>query len=111
METFLTAIVFIVCCSVATAQTNSSQDSAFLVLNGKDTVYNKVEITPTYPGGILSWQRYLRMNLRYPDGAMEKSIQGDITVQFIIDTVGKVSNIKFVDGNLLLAEEGIRLIK
>jgi periplasmic protein TonB len=111
MKIYLLVTVFFTYCCTTQAQTSPKQDTVALSSNEKDTVYTNPEIEPAYPGGQLGWKRYLKVMLRYPDEAMEKGIQGDVTIQFIVDINGKISNLKLYKGNPMLADEGMRLIK
>lgn len=112
MKIYLLATLFFIGCTIQ-AQINPRESSATFSTNEKekDSVYANPEIEPVYPGGQLAWKRYLKEMLQYPYEAIEKGIQGDIIIQFIVDINGKVSNIKFVKGDPILAKEGLRLIK
>jgi periplasmic protein TonB len=43
-----------------------------------------------FPGGVAKWIRYLNKNLRYPDRALNSSIEGDVRIEFIVDKDGNV---------------------
>jgi periplasmic protein TonB len=77
------------------------------------TLFSKVEIEAEFPGGKSAWLRFLNKNLRYPNDAVSNNIQGDIAVQFVVDSQGKVSDIHAVSGprNGGLREEAERLIR
>jgi TonB family protein len=45
-----------------------------------------------YPGGIRQWYYYLSKNLVYPERAINKEIQGQVTVFFVIDPEGNVKD-------------------
>lgn len=53
---------------------------------------------PKFPGGETELKKYLSLNLRYPNIAMERQIEGEVLVGFLIDTAGKVSDIKILKG-------------
>jgi protein TonB len=71
----------------------------------------KVEIESEYPGGAAAWQRYLNRNLRYPQEAIDNTIQGAVVVQFIVDKEGNVSNVEAISGPEELRAEAVRVIK
>ncbi|HBY02435.1 MAG TPA: hypothetical protein DEG92_07875 [Rikenellaceae bacterium] len=49
--------------------------------------------------------------LKYPDAAKEKKIEGRVILQFIVNKEGKVSNVKVVrSANSLLDAEAVRAI-
>ena len=75
-------------------------------------VFEVVEEMPEFPGGVDAMMEYLQKELRYPESAKEKGIQGRVTVQFIIDKEGNVTNSKVtrsVDKDM--DTEAIRLVK
>ena len=75
-------------------------------------VFEVVEEMPEFPGGVDAIMEYLQKELRYPESAKEKGIQGRVTVQFIIDKEGNVTNSKVtrsVDKDM--DAEAIRLVK
>jgi protein TonB len=78
-----------------------------------DKVLRVVEIDASYPGGMPAWGRFLNKNLKYPEDAVEKGIQGPVMVEFIVDKEGNVSDIQVISGPTDggLREEAIRVIK
>ncbi len=70
-----------------------------------------VEIESEYPGGLTAWKRFLDRNLRYPTGAVDQGIEGFVTVQFVVDKEGNVSNVEAVSGPQELRGEAVRVIK
>jgi TonB family protein len=45
-----------------------------------------------YPGGISQWQRYLMKNLKYPERAQTKEIQGQVRIFFRVDKDGNIAD-------------------
>ena len=76
-----------------------------------DKTFTKVEIESDYPGGQGAWLRYLQKNLQYPQDAIDNEIQGTVTVQFIVDKEGVVSDVEAISGPNELRAEAIRVIK
>ncbi|HLK29440.1 MAG TPA: energy transducer TonB [Puia sp.] len=78
-----------------------------------DKTFTKVEIESSYPGGTDAWARYLNKTLHYPDEAINNEIQGTVTVQFIVDKEGNVSDVQAVSGPTDggLRDEAVRVIK
>ena len=73
--------------------------------------YEVVEQMPEYPGGIAASMEYIQKNMRYPEAAEKNGTQGRVTVQFIIDKEGNVTNpkvLRSVDKDL--DAEAIRLV-
>jgi protein TonB len=51
------------------------------------------EKKPEYPGGTAGWNSYLAKNLTYPERAVSKEVQGQVQVNFIVDTNGVVKDL------------------
>lgn len=93
----------------ATIRENKIPDT-LPVIEGE--VFRKVEVEADYPGGQKGWSDYLNKNLKYPQEAINKEIQGTVVAQFIVNIDGKVSGVKiFKSDNKILNEEVIRIIK
>ncbi|MBS1601876.1 MAG: energy transducer TonB [Bacteroidetes bacterium] len=54
------------------------------------TRFTKIEVESEFPGGASAWLQYLGANLRYPQHAVDKDIQGSPIVTFIVEKDGKV---------------------
>ena len=78
-----------------------------------DSTYTKVEIEAQYPGGDIAWLRFLNHNLHYPADSVDNEFQGAVTLQFIVDTAGNVSDIQVISGPKMgvLSLEAIRVVK
>lgn len=77
-----------------------------------DKTFTKVEIEPAFPGGDQAWRRYLRFHLNYRD-LDDAAMPCTVTVQFIVDVQGNVSNVQAVDGPISggFREEAVRAVK
>ncbi len=63
-----------------------------------------------FPGGPEGWQNYLTKNMQYPRKAIKNRIQGTITIQFVVDVNGKVTETEAIEGPEILTAEAIRLL-
>jgi TonB family protein len=72
-------------------------------------IYKGVKQMPVFQGDM---QEFLVSNLRYPEEARKKKIQGRSIVQFIVSADGKVSDAEIVrsTGNELLDNESLRVV-
>lgn len=61
-------------------------------------VYEVSDKMPEFPGGMTGLMQHLSKNIRYPAEAHTNNIQGRVVVSVIINTEGKVTNAKIVQG-------------
>lgn len=82
----------------------------------KTDTAKKIELKPgevesEYPGGQSAWARFLGKNFHYPDRAINNNVQGEVRVQFIVDTTGSVINPEINKSvEYSLDEEALRMI-
>lgn len=77
----------------------------------KNRVYEQVEKMPQFPGGEKALLDYISRNMRYPTEASRYGIQGKIVVEFIINELGKVSDVSVLHGiDPDIDYEGLRVI-
>src|SRR5690606_4731812 len=75
-------------------------------------IYDMPEQMPEFPGGADAMEHFIYENLKYPDDARTKNIQGKVYIQFVVEKDGSISNIKIRRGvNKSLDDEAVRLIK
>ncbi len=73
-------------------------------------VYEAVEQMPEFPGGMAGLMQYITKNLRYPEEAKAKGIQGRVTVRVVVNTEGKVTNAEVLRGaDPVLDAEALRV--
>ena len=60
----------------------------------EETVYDCGEVMPQFPGGDRALKEFIENNLHYPDLAMEYGARGRVLMNFKVDSMGYVSNIK-----------------
>ena len=62
-------------------------------------VFEVVEQMPVFPdGGMAGLMQFLGKNIRYPVNAQKNGTQGRVTVQFIVNTDGSISNVGVLRG-------------
>ena len=52
------------------------------------------ETEPEYPGGLEAMIKFVQDNLKYPQLALENSIQGKVYLTFVVEEDGSVSNVR-----------------
>lgn len=77
-----------------------------------DMVFDVVEVMPQYPGGQIAMLKYLMENIKYPEQAMKEGIQGRVTVRFIVEKDGSISDVKpILSVHPLLNKEAVRVVE
>ena len=71
----------------------------------------KVEVQADFPGGVNGWKAYLTKNLKYPDEAVNNEVQGEVIVQFVVNTDGSLSDVHAISGPNRLRAESVRVVK
>lgn len=61
-------------------------------------VYTIVEQMPKFPGGEQAMMRFIGENLAYPEAAQAAGIQGRVTVRFVVQTDGAVTDVALLRG-------------
>jgi len=75
-------------------------------------VFTIVEEMPSFPGGDIERNKFLAKNIVYPQQASENGIQGTVYVSFIVDTDGKIEDVKILRGiGGGCEEEALRVVK
>ena len=78
----------------------------------EDRIYTVVEQQPEFPGGEAAMMAYIKKNLKYPASASENGIQGRVTLSFVVEKDGSISNIEILRSPAEeLSQEAIRLVK
>lgn len=63
-------------------------------------------------GGYKAFRKYLQDHMKYPQQAIDKNVQGTVTIQFTVEPDGKLNNFKVVKGiGAGCDEELIRLVR
>jgi TonB family protein len=85
---------------------NSIADSSFII-------YSRADRSPEYfKNGDEGLSEYILSEIEYPAVAKERSIEGTVLIEFVVETNGFVSNLKVLKGvNGGCTEEAIRLLE
>lgn len=78
----------------------------------KDEVFMVAEQMPEYPGGMKELFKFLQDNVKYPESAMKKNVQGRVIVQFVVEKDGTPTEfnvVRSVDPDL--DAEALRVMK
>ena len=75
-------------------------------------VFDVVEVMPQFPGGQIAMMKYIMENMKYPKQAMKEGIQGRVTVRFIVEKDGSISDVKpILSVHPLLNKEAVRVVE
>lgn len=77
----------------------------------KDSVFYIVEDMPEFPGGELALRRFIANEIKYPQIASEKGIQGKVYVNFVVEADGSIGRYKIARGvDPGLDQEALRVV-
>lgn len=80
--------------------------------NPIEKIYTIVDKDAEFKGGMSAFGTFLRQELRFPIEMKENNATGTVYIQFVIDTLGKVNDIKVLKGmGYGCDEEAIRFIE
>ena len=78
----------------------------------ENKVFDIVEQLPLFPGGPAALMKYLSENTKYPVVAQENGVQGRVTVQFVVEKDGSISDVHVLRGvDPSLDKEAVRVVK
>ncbi len=78
----------------------------------ENKVFDIVEQQPLFPGGPAALMKYLSENTKYPVVALENGVQGRVTVQFVVEKDGSISDVHVLRGvDPSLDKEAVRVVK
>ena len=76
------------------------------------TIYNVVEVMPSYPGDMAECYMFFARQMHYPEEAEEKGIEGRVLVRFVVEKDGRLTNIEVIETpDPLLSDEALRVLK
>lgn len=77
----------------------------------EEEIFEVVEELPGFVGGEAARMQFLKEHTVYPRAAKEAGIQGTVTVSFVVEPDGSISNVKILRSVTGLDEEAIRVTK
>ena len=95
---------------------DEKEQDIVIVMSGEKTsaggqVFQIAEEMPSFPGGIDECMRYIARHVKYPAISIENGAQGIVSVRFIIEKDGSISNPKIAQGvDEYLDKEAMRVI-
>ena len=80
-------------------------------MSTKKSREKKFILTPEYPGGSDALRKFIGSNLKYPDEALEKQIEGMVYLSYTVTDQAKIEDVRVIKGlGYGCDEEAIRLI-
>jgi protein TonB len=77
-----------------------------------DEILTIVEQQPEFPGGLSELRKYLKDNIIYPVVAQENGIRGKVTLKFVVNREGLISQVQIMKGvDPSLDKEAVRVVQ
>jgi len=116
------ALWFTACGSKSSTEEKTSQDSATTDVSSREDqqpakpkaeeVFETADQMPEYPGGNEAMSAFMVKNIKYPEAAKSKGVQGTVYISFVIGSNGKVSDVKVQKAlSPELDAEALRVVK
>lgn len=64
----------------------------------QDSIYRVAQEMPQYPGGPNEMMKYMQENIKYPQSAKDKKIEGRVFVTFVVEKDGSITNATVLRG-------------
>lgn len=79
---------------------------------GGDTIYYMLRDMPRFPGGVENLESFKSANLKIPSGLTDKGFEGNVTVSFLVNKDGKLTEISVTGGlSPAIDAEVIRVVR
>ena len=93
-----------------------TDDSEFIIddteFDNSDIELGAVEVMPGYPGGINAMYDFIQKNLKYPESAKEKGLEGRVFIGFVVEKDGSLSSFQVLRGvSEDIDAEALRVLK
>lgn len=91
------ALVFVNNQVVASTLSSVASTQAVVALPDKDSKKTPLKVSekmPQFPDGDAALLRFIAENIKYPQSAKDKKVEGRVIVKFVVEATGKVSNPK-----------------
>lgn len=77
-----------------------------------EKIHTIVEVNASPDGGMSSFYKYIRKNLKYPRQAKRMGIEGKVFLQFVVDKTGQITELQVIRGiGGGCDEEAVRILK
>ena len=82
------------------------------ITSDTNIVYELIEQMPQYPGGESGLLSYIGKNLKYPEIAQKKGIQGKVIIRFVVTDLGTVDEVEIIKSlSPSCDKEAIRVVR
>lgn len=86
------ALGMMVACNPSPQDKQPTESPVFGMTEDGAEIYVVAEHEPEFPGGIDSLFSFLNKNIRYPEEAIKRKIEGRIYTRFIVEKDGSITN-------------------
>jgi TonB family protein len=106
------SIIFSLLLAVTAVNFSFAQSNTPATAQPAKTVLTKADQMPSFPGGEEELNRFLTANIKYPQEALDKKIEGTVYVTFVVDENGIISGVKMSRRMAFgMDQEAMRVVK
>lgn len=97
---------------IETTINDAIESEPAFVEKAPETPFDVVEDMPEFPGGDEALLSFIAQNIKYPKTAQRLGVEGRVTLFYVIDKDGSITNIEIIKGiGAGCDEEAIRVLK
>lgn len=106
-------LTFFFACESKVVNDEVNETTETVLKSAGEEVFEKSEVMPEFPGGNQEFMTFIGQSVKYPEEAVEKGISGKAFISFVVNSQGKVVDVKLVrsSGSDLLDQEALRVVK
>ena len=96
MGALICTLGMMVACNPSPQDKQPTESPVFGITEDGAEIYVFAEHEPEFPGGIDSLFYFLNRNIRYPEEAIKRKIEGKIYTRFIVEKDGSITNAEII---------------
>ena len=93
--------MLLLCCICCFTQNNFASDNDSTKANITDSIepefFDRPEVMPTFPGGVIELMKFLHKNFEYPKIEKDSVFESRFVIKFYVDKNGNIQDVKILN--------------